>query len=276
VHQPVAEFVHALAAQGHHRPDRHALAQLEVRDRLLGARDHGLLPADRRQLLDRGVEEFGILRRLAEPHVEHDLLEARHGHRVRDAEVAHERGGDLAAVALAQAGGHAHSPPSGSPQRRQTRSPWPSASRRCPTRVGMLHLGQMGTTLERWIDASFSWMPPGCWTPRGFTCRFTMLMRSMSTRSLSASTRSTLPGLPASLTDTTITSPIEAYLRRLPPSTLMQRTFRAPLLSATSRMVSAWIMSAPRSPPAPRPPPPRARGSPARPSACRARADGSR
>src|SRR2546430_10543385 len=205
VHQPVEELVHAIAAQGHHGPDRHALAQLEVRDRLLGARDHGLLPADRRQLLDRGVEELRILRRLAEPHVEHDLLEARHGQRVLDAEIAHERGGDLATVALAQAGGHAHSPPSGSPQRRQTRSPWPSASRRCPTRVGLLHLGQMGTTLERWIDASFSWMPPGCWTPRRFTCRFTMLTRSISTRSRSASTRNTLPVLPRSLPAMTIT-----------------------------------------------------------------------
>src|SRR5206468_4302236 len=274
VHQPVEDLVHAIAAQGDHRPDRHALAQLEVRDRLLGARDHGLLPADRRQLLDRGVEQLGVLRRLAEPHVEHDLLQAWHGQRVLEAEVAHERRGDLGAVALAQAGGHAHSPPSGSPQRRQMRSPRPSGSRRWPTRVGLLHLAQMGTTLERWIDASFSWMPPGCCTPRGFTCRFTMLTRSMSTRSRSPSTRNTLPvrtitafvtsrfftlalGM-ASLTDTMITSPIEAYLRRVPPSTLMQSTLRAPLLSATSRMVSAWITSAPRSRPAPRPPPPRA------------------
>src|SRR5262249_34470425 len=47
----------------------------------------------------------------------------------------------------------------------------------------------------------------------------------------------------ASFTDTTMTSPIEAYFRRVPPSTLMQRTLRAPLLSATSRTVSAWIIA---------------------------------
>src|SRR5262249_36138235 len=50
----------------------------------------------------------------------------------------------------------------------------------------------------------------------------------------------------ASFTETTMMSPIEAYFRRVPPSTLMQRTFRAPLLSATSRTLSAWIMGGPR------------------------------
>src|SRR4249919_1444578 len=41
----------------------------------------------------------------------------------------------------------------------------------------------------------------------------------------------------ASLTETTITSPIVAYLRLEPPSTLMHITRRAPELSATSRLV---------------------------------------
>src|SRR6185312_1572174 len=40
----------------------------------------------------------------------------------------------------------------------------------------------------------------------------------------------------ASLTETTITSPTEAYLRCEPPSTLMHMTRRAPELSATSRL----------------------------------------
>src|SRR5262245_22459137 len=41
----------------------------------------------------------------------------------------------------------------------------------------------------------------------------------------------------ASFTDTTITSPMVAYLRLEPPSTLMHMTRRAPELSATSRLV---------------------------------------
>src|ERR1700741_3936654 len=46
----------------------------------------------------------------------------------------------------------------------------------------------------------------------------------------------------ASFTETTITSPMVAYLRLDPPSTLMHITRRAPELSATSRFVCIWIM----------------------------------
>src|SRR4029077_8484883 len=46
----------------------------------------------------------------------------------------------------------------------------------------------------------------------------------------------------ASFTDTTMTSPMVAYLRLEPPSTLMHMTRRAPELSATSRLVCIWIM----------------------------------
>jgi hypothetical protein len=41
----------------------------------------------------------------------------------------------------------------------------------------------------------------------------------------------------ASFTDTTMTSPMVAYFRFEPPSTLMHMTRRAPELSATSRLV---------------------------------------
>ena len=41
----------------------------------------------------------------------------------------------------------------------------------------------------------------------------------------------------ASLMETTMMSPTEAYLRFEPPSTLMHITRRAPELSATSRLV---------------------------------------
>src|SRR5690554_6343137 len=53
----------------------------------------------------------------------------------------------------------------------------------------------------------------------------------------------TLPRGMASFTLTTIMSPTEAYFRLEPPSTLMHITRRAPELSATSRLVSCWIMT---------------------------------
>src|SRR6185437_4126941 len=46
----------------------------------------------------------------------------------------------------------------------------------------------------------------------------------------------------ASLMVTTMVSPIVAYLRFEPPSTLMHCKRRAPELSATSRLVSIWII----------------------------------
>src|SRR5580704_13398552 len=49
----------------------------------------------------------------------------------------------------------------------------------------------------------------------------------------------------ASFTETTMTSPIVAYLRFEPPSTLMHMTRRAPELSATSRLDCIWIMGYP-------------------------------
>src|SRR5512137_43167 len=65
----------------------------------------------------------------------------------------------------------------------------------------------------------------------------------------------------ASFTETTMTSPSEAYLRREPPSTLMHWTFLAPELSATSRIVCCWIMT-PRPPNPSRASPPPASASP--------------
>src|SRR6059058_2981607 len=55
----------------------------------------------------------------------------------------------------------------------------------------------------------------------------------------------TRPRGAASLIDTTMTSPIVAYFRLDPPSTLMHMTRRAPELSATSRLVCIWIIDAP-------------------------------
>src|SRR5215212_8459679 len=48
-HQPIEELVGALAAQRDRDADGHALAHLELRDRLAGATQVGLLPGDRRE-----------------------------------------------------------------------------------------------------------------------------------------------------------------------------------------------------------------------------------
>src|SRR5207244_1144836 len=289
-HHALEELVHPVAPQRHHGADRRPIAQLEVGDGLLGPGHRRLLAADRRELLDGSVEELRVLRRLAEPHVEDDLLEPRHGERVAVAELAHERRDDLLCVPLTQSRRHAvHTLSISSPQRRQTRAARPSSRRRRPTRAGLLQRPQMGSTFERWIEASFSTIPPGLWAPRGTVPRMpgpigsralsmstaelvskrmyepSVRPTSFAVRTMTAFMTSpffTLAFGIASLTETTMMSPIEAYLRRVPPSTLMQRTFRAPLLSATSSTLSAWIMTYPSLPPAAGTSPPTS-GSPA-------------
>ena len=54
--------------------DRLALADLELRDRLLRAARHRLLPGDARELVGAGVDDLRVRRRLAEAHVDDDLL----------------------------------------------------------------------------------------------------------------------------------------------------------------------------------------------------------
>src|ERR1700724_1352863 len=67
-------------------------------------------------------------------------------------------------------------------------------------------------------------------------------LRTRTTTAFITSPFFTRPRGMASFTDTTMTSPIVAYLRFEPPSTLMHMTRRAPELSATSRLVCIWIM----------------------------------
>ena len=50
-----------VAAQRDHRADRHALADLELRDRLLGAGHDRLLAGDARDLVGAGVDDLGVL-----------------------------------------------------------------------------------------------------------------------------------------------------------------------------------------------------------------------
>ena len=74
--QPVQELPHAVAAQRHARTDRHAFAQLELRDRLAGLADLGLLAGDQGQVVDRTVDQLGVAGGVTDTHVHDDLHHA--------------------------------------------------------------------------------------------------------------------------------------------------------------------------------------------------------
>src|SRR3984957_269495 len=69
-----------------------------------------------------------------------------------------------------------------------------------------------------------------------------MSLRTRTTTAFITSPFLTRPRGIASFTDTTMTSPMVAYFRLDPPSTLMHMTLRAPELSATSSLVCIWII----------------------------------
>src|ERR1700730_3719357 len=69
-----------------------------------------------------------------------------------------------------------------------------------------------------------------------------MSLRTRTTTAFITSPFFTRPRGIASFTDTTITSPMVAYFRLEPPSTLMHMTLRAPELSATSSLVCICII----------------------------------
>src|SRR4051812_47882151 len=104
-HEPVEELVRALAAQRHGQADRHALADLELRDRLARAADVRLLAGDRAKLLLGGVEDLRVLLGVADAHVQGDLEQPRRLHRRRVAEAVDQRRADLLVVALLEARG---------------------------------------------------------------------------------------------------------------------------------------------------------------------------
>ena len=85
-------------------------------------------------------------------------------------------------------GRHPRTLPKPWPQRRQMRAFCPSARILYPTRTGALHGSHMIMTLETWIEASFSTMPPGCCALRGLAWRLTRFTRSMTTRLFFGST----------------------------------------------------------------------------------------
>src|SRR6516162_10213308 len=101
--QPVEELPHPVAPQGHVRADRHALAQLELGDGLPRPGHGRLLAGDDGQVLHRALDELGVPRRLADPHVDRDLGQAWDLHHVGVAELLPQRGRDLGPVPLLQA-----------------------------------------------------------------------------------------------------------------------------------------------------------------------------
>src|SRR5439155_597572 len=74
-HQTIEELVHAVAAQGYLAADRHAFAQLELGDRLLRLGDHRLLTGDLLHFGRRRLDALFVLGRVADAHVDDDLVE---------------------------------------------------------------------------------------------------------------------------------------------------------------------------------------------------------
>src|SRR3954451_10892233 len=238
--QAVEELPHAVAAQRGVCADRHPLAQLELRDGLAGLGDQRLLAGDRGEVLDGALDQLGVASGLAHAHVDHDLDQAGHLHRVGDVELRPQGGDDLVAVALLEARGHRGGRRGtrglrrrlglghfGSGVGHQMSLPVlremrtlrsaeyvePSgrrlvtASRRNPTRV--TPLPSTRSTLDRWIGASAVMIPPVLparppWLTT-LVCRLTRLTPSTITRCSSRSTPMTLPSAPLSRPAITLT-----------------------------------------------------------------------
>src|SRR6266545_3287969 len=73
--QAIQKLVHAAATQGHAAADLVTLAQTEAADRDLGLADLGALAGDLRQLLGGLLHAALVLQRLADAHVDDDLLQ---------------------------------------------------------------------------------------------------------------------------------------------------------------------------------------------------------
>src|SRR6185437_15767671 len=154
--EPVEELVHARAAQRHAGADRHPLAHLELRDRLAGPANLSALSGDRRQLLEGGVEQLRLGLRLADAHVERDLLDARRLHDRVEPELLLEARPDLALVLLLQArrirvGYGTHVGSISSPHCLHTRTRTVlslTVFSIVPTRVGLPQVGQTTITFE--------------------------------------------------------------------------------------------------------------------------------
>ena len=116
----------------------------------------GFWPVIARELVGAGVDDLGVAGRLAEAHVDDDLLDLRDRHHVRVAELLRERRHDFLAVAFLQAA-HLSTTPS---HLRQIRTLRPSPRILRPMRVGLPHSGHTICTFEACSGASRSTTPP--------------------------------------------------------------------------------------------------------------------
>src|SRR6185436_282015 len=218
VDQTIEKLVHLVAAQRDHRADGLPFAELEAGDRLLRLGDHRLLSGDRGQLLDGGVEDLGVLNRLADAHVQDDFLDLRNRHRVPDLELVLEFLPDFVRVQLFDSRCHCwillsarrctsrvnDYLPRSALHLRQKRTASPSSLRCEPRRAASLQLGQTTCSLATWIGDSRSRMPPLTFLPGfGRVCFFVKFTRSTMAVPFVARTRSTRPFFPASLPEST-------------------------------------------------------------------------
>src|SRR5262249_16959031 len=141
--------------------------------------------------------------RLAQAHVDDDLLDLRHGHHVLVAELLGESRHDVLRVFLLQPGAHLSTTPS---HLRQMRTLRPSPRILWPTPLSPPHSRRTSWTLLACRDGSRSTMPPLICRPGfGFVWRLIMFTPSTTRRILPTSplgpgrTFSTRPRLPRSL-----------------------------------------------------------------------------
>src|SRR3954453_6832982 len=102
-HETVEELPHAVAAKRRVRADRHALAQLELGDRLARLGHDRLLARDGGEVTDGALDELAVLGRVADTHVDDDLDDAGNLHDVGVGELLEHRALDLVLVALLEA-----------------------------------------------------------------------------------------------------------------------------------------------------------------------------
>src|ERR1700683_540591 len=109
--EAVEEFIHSLAAQGDHAADGHAFANLEIRNGLFGAGDHGFLSRDLPELGYGSVEQLDVCAGLAHADVNRHLRNARDGHRIGVPETLRKRRDGFFAVLFMQTRNHFFSRP---------------------------------------------------------------------------------------------------------------------------------------------------------------------
>src|SRR5690606_8589464 len=151
------------------------------------------------------LQNLLVAHRLAHAHVERDLGQARHLHRVLVAEALHQLRDDFFLVLLLKPG-HGCIPQASmaSPLERKTRTLAPFSRTLTPTRSPLPVAGLNGITLEMWIDASRSTMPPG-WLAWGFGLVWRLTRLTFCTTTRSPTTRRTSPFWPLFLPATTMT-----------------------------------------------------------------------